>query len=38
MTTETWTSILLVAVGAAISLASTLIADAVRGRRARVLR
>lgn len=38
MTTETWTSILLVAVGAAISLASTLIADAVRSRRARVVR
>jgi hypothetical protein len=38
MTTETWTSILLVLVCAVISLASTLIADAVRGRRARAVR
>ena len=38
MTTETWTSILLVLVGAVISLASTLVADAVRGRRARAIR
>lgn len=38
MTAETWTSILLVAVGAAITLASTLIVEAVRAKRQRRLR
>ena len=38
MTVETWTSILLVAVGAAITLTSTLIVEAVRAKRQRRLR
>lgn len=35
MTPETWTSLLLVAIGAAVTLVSTLIVDAIRARRAR---
>jgi len=38
MSAETWTSILLVAVGAIITLASTLVVDAIRSRRQRVIR
>ena len=38
MSPENWTSILLVAIGAAITLASTLIVEAVRSRRQRRLR
>ena len=38
MTAETWTSILLVAIGAVITLASTLVVDGIRGRRQRAIR
>jgi hypothetical protein len=38
MTPEAWTSVLLVAIGAAISLISTLIVEAVRARRAKRVR
>src|SRR4051812_35473855 len=38
MGAETWTSILLVAVGAVITLASTLVVDTIRSRRQRVIR
>ena len=38
MTAETWTSILLVAVGAIITLVSTLVVDTLRSRRQRVIR
>jgi hypothetical protein len=38
MTPETWTSILLVAIGAAITLTSTLIVESIRARRQRKLR
>lgn len=38
MTTATWTSILLVLVGAVITLVSTLVVDAIRARRQRVVR
>ncbi len=38
MTAATWTSILLVAVGAVITLVSTLVVDAIRSRRQRIVR
>jgi hypothetical protein len=38
MTPETWTSILLVAVGALITLLSTLVVDVIRSRRERAIR
>jgi len=38
MSAETWTSILLVAVGAVITLASTLVVDTIRSRRQRAIR
>ena len=38
MTAATWTSVFLVLVGAVITLVSTLVVDAIRARRARVVR